>query len=488
MNEKISHIKPNELWKHFEKICSIPHPSRHESLLIKYIKEFCEQKGLKFFIDKTGNVIVKKPSTIGVANKCGVILQAHLDMVPQKNNDTIHDFIKDPIRPYIDGNLVKAKGTTLGADNGIGVASILAVLESSHIKHGPLEALFTIEEETAMTGAFHLEHGVLNGDILLNLDSEDEGELYVGCAGGINANIILKSKNEIFPTNLSAYKLAISGLKGGHSGIDIHLGRGNANKLMIRFLKYAQKKFGVRLVSIEGGNLRNAIPREAFATIAIPKNKEYDFIISVKKYKEIFKNELIQTEPHLDFFTEKIILPEKIIDLETQKKLINALYACPNGVMRMSDTIPDLVETSLNLAIVKSELNEIKVNCLLRSSVDTAKHDLASMVSSVFELADCEINFDGEYPGWKPNIQSKILNLMQNRYKQIYGQMPVVKAVHAGLECGILGATYTNLDMISFGPTIRHPHSPDESVDIMSVQKFWNYLIDILEHIPVFYQ
>ena len=484
MTTKINQLEPQAVWTNFEKICSFPHPSKHEEKLRTFIKESCEKIGLKTLIDKGGNLIVVKKASAGMENRKGVILQAHLDMVPQKNNNTHHDFEKDSIKPFVDGEWVKAKGTTLGADNGIGAAIILSILQSDEIKYCPLEALFTIDEETGMTGAFNLGTGILNGDILLNLDSEDDDELCVGCAGGLNANITFHFKKESFPTNASAYKLSLFGLKGGHSGVDIHLGRGNSNKLMVRFLKFAVKKFGIRLSMFEGGNMRNAIPRETFVTLAVPKTKEYDFIISLKKHLEVFKNEFSEVEPDLNFISEKISLPEFVLDETSNLNLINTLYACPNGVMRMSDSINGLVETSLNLAIVKTEKNSIYIKCLLRSSVDSSKVDLANMVSSVFELTSCDISFDGDYPGWKPNMNSQILSIAKNIYEKRNRNQPHIRAIHAGLECGIIGSVYPNLDMISIGPTIKHPHSPDEKVSIKSVKLFYEFLQETLKNIP----
>lgn len=481
---KLSNLEPKAVWENFEKICNIPHPSKKEQQIIAFMKKFGEDLGLKTIVDEVGNVIIKKPATPGYENRKGIILQGHLDMVPQKNSDKAHDFEKDPIDPIIIGDKVKANGTTLGADNGIGVAAIMTVLQSKNLQHGPIEALFTIDEETGMTGAFGLKPGVLNGDILLNLDSEDEGEIYVGCAGGIDANITFTYKEEDAPNNSTAYKLALTGLKGGHSGMEINIGRGNANKLMNRFLKYANKKFHIRIAHIDGGSLRNAIPRESFVTLTVPQELEKDFINAIKEFEGIYKNEYANTEPDLKFTAEKTNKPAKVIDLLTQTNLIHGVYACPNGVIRMSDAIPGLVETSNNIASIKMANGTIMISALLRSSVDSAKKDLSETIESAFVTCGAKVEFVGGYPGWKPNMNSAILKEAREVYNKKFGKIPEIKAIHAGLECGLLAGVYPNLDMISFGPTIRYPHSPDEEVHIASVQKFWDFLTEILKNAP----
>ncbi len=449
------------------------------------MKSFGENLGLETIVDETGNVIIKKPATPGKENVKGVILQGHLDMVPQKNSDKVHNFETDPIEAVLDGDWLKANGTTLGADNGMGVAAAMAILESTDIAHGPIEALFTIDEETGMTGAFELKAGMLQGDILLNLDSEDEGELYVGCAGGTNANMKFSYSEEAVPEGWQAWQLVIKGLKGGHSGLDINLGRGNANKLMIRYLKHAIAKHKLKLASFEGGSLRNAIPREAFATIVAEAGKAEKLQECVAEYFEIFRKELSVTEPFLEFKILPAEMPASVIDDSTTTRLIHAVYGCPNGVIRLSDSLAGLVETSTNLAIVKSNKGTIAVHCLLRSSVDSAKEDLEEMISGIFELAGATVVLDGKYPGWKPNPDSTILNVMSDTYNKHFGKVPEVKAIHAGLECGILGGNYPHWDMISFGPTMRFPHSPDERVNIPSVDKFYTFLTETLKNIPV---
>jgi dipeptidase D len=406
-------------------------------------------------------------------------------MVPQKNSDTDHDFENDPIDAYIDGDWVKARGTTLGADNGIGVAAALAVLQEKTLKHGPIEVLLTVDEETGMTGAFELEHGVLDGKILLNLDSEDEGELYIGCAGGMDTSGKLRYLDEPVSTDSTALKLGITGLKGGHSGLDIHLGRGNANILLCRFMLDVADRFDMRLASMEGGSLRNAIPREAFAIVTIPAEKMDDLMVAVKDHEEIYKAELGSVEPNILFRAAETDRPSTIIDKASQDKLVRLVCGMPNGVIRMDPDVPGVTETSTNLAILKTGDGEIEVACLLRSSVDTAKFSLGSSLQSVLELAGAEVTHSGSYPGWKPNMDSPILTTMQAVYEKDFGKIPEVKVIHAGLECGIIGDAYPGLDMISFGPTIRFPHSPDEKVHIESVQKFWDFLVKTLEEIPV---
>lgn len=481
---EIKNLEPKALWNYFDMICSIPHPSKKEEKIVEAVIEFAKTNNLEYVKDEVGNIIIRKPATKGYENRKGIILQAHLDMVPQKNSDTVHDFEKDPILPYIDGEWVRAKGTTLGADNGIGVAAALAVLADKDMVHGPVEALLTIDEETGMTGAFGLKPGYLKGDILMNLDSETEGELYVGCAGGIDATINFDFKKESVPVEMSGFALNITGLKGGHSGMDIILGRGNANKILFRIFK-ALEKLGMRISSINGGSLRNAIPREAFSTITIPTSE-------VAKAKEILenitkevKNELSLVEPSLVIEMNPTSLPSDVMDKDTQGRLIRSVYACPNGVMRMSDSMEGLTETSTNMAIVKTDDSKVKISCLLRSSVDSAKMDLAEMMASVFELAGADCKFSGGYPGWKPNMESPILKTMQETYNNMFGRVPKIMAIHAGLECGLLGGVYPNWDMISFGPTIMNPHSPDERVNAPSVKLFWDYLVETLKNAPI---
>jgi len=485
MSQELLKLEPDALWGNFYSLTQIPRPSKHEEQIREFVKNFGEKLGLKTVVDEVGNVIIKKPATKGMENRKGVVLQGHLDMVPQKNSNTNHDFKKDPIQAYVDGEWVKAKGTTLGADNGIGVAAALAILESKDIAHGPIEALFTSDEETGMTGAFGLKAGMLDADILINMDSEDEGELYIGCAGGINTNAVFSYCEEAVYGGLAAFKISITGLKGGHSGVDIHLQRGNSNKIMFRFLYQVNNLYSMRLANILGGSLRNAIPREAFAVITIAKNQVDEFLAFAANYELIVKKELGSIEPDFKFEVTSTDLPDSLIDRCTSNRLIKAVNACPNGVMRMSTDFEGIVETSTNLAVIESKNGKITILNLLRSSVDSAKQSLAEMVESVFMLAGAKVEQLGAYPGWKPNAASPILQTMKDLYNKMYGKTPDVKVIHAGLECGLLGGVYPNWDMVSFGPTIRFPHSPDEKVNIETVKKFWDFLVETLKNIPV---
>jgi dipeptidase D len=480
----IKNLKPTAVWNYFHEITQIPHPSKKEQKMAEYVKAFGEKLGLETIVDKAGNVIIRKPATPGMENLKGIILQSHLDMVPQKNNDTVHDFEKDPLTTWIDGEWVKAKGTTLGADNGIGVAATMAVLAANDLKHGQIEGLFTIDEETGMTGANNLGGGILTGKIMINLDSEDEGELYVGCAGGVNVSASKEYKEVATPAGTVAYKVTVKGLKGGHSGMDINMGRANANKLLFRFLMQAESDFKVMVAEAAGGDLRNAIPREGSAVVVIEAGKASAFEAFVTRYDGMYKHEFSDTEPDLQFFAQKADLPAKVMDGADQYKIIRAVYVCPNGVMRMSVSMPGLVETSNNLAIVKCASGKFSAMNLTRSSVDSAKDATAWKIAAGFHLAGAEVKLEGSYPGWKPNMGSEILKTMQGVYQKMHGKIPEIKAVHAGLECGIILGVYPGLDMISFGPTIRHPHSPDEKVNIPTVQKFWDFLVETLKHAP----
>ncbi len=484
MSKEILNLEPKAVWKHFYELTQIPRPSKKEGKVIEFMKNFGEGLGLETLVDEVGNVIIRKPATPGMENRKGVILQGHLDMVPQKNSDIDHDFEKDSIDAYVDGEWVTAQGTTLGADNGIGVAAAMAVLESKDLQHGPVEALFTIDEETGMTGAFGLKPGILQGEILINMDSEDEGELYVGCAGGTNANLSYSYKEEPVPAGHVAYRVSLTGLKGGHSGLDIPLGRGNANKLMNRVLWMAAKAYDVRIADMKGGDLRNAIPREAFAVVTVPESKGEDFVRFVADMEKVLQDELSSADPGVTLSAERTETPATVMDAPSQETILNAVYASPHGVIRMSTDMEDLVETSNNVAVIKMGGGTFEELCLIRSSVDTARDDLKNVFSSIAALAGGEITFDGEYPGWKPNMQSPILKEMREIYNNKFGKIPEIKAIHAGLECGLLGGVYPGLDMISFGPTIRYPHSPDEKVHIGSVRKFWDFLVETLKHIP----
>jgi dipeptidase D len=485
MSNQILNLQPSMVWKHFYSLTQVPRPSKKEGRIIEFMRKFGESLNLETIVDEVGNVMIRKPATPGMENRKGIVLQSHLDMVPQKNSDKDHDFEKDPIETVVDGDWVRANGTTLGADNGMGVAAIMAVLESKNLQHGPVEALFTIDEETGMTGAFNLKPGILKGEILLNLDSEDEGELYIGCAGGIDGNFAFDFKKEAVGSDNVALKLNVSGLKGGHSGLDIPLGRGNSAKIVVRLLWHGVEKHGLRLAHIEAGNMRNAIPREGHALFTLPKAEVEKFEKCLGELTNAIKAELSVTEPGLKISVAKTEMPDGVMDKDAQDRMLRAVYGCPNGVIRMSDSMIGLVETSTNLSIVKTEGNSVKVSCLLRSSVNSSKKDLVTMMGSIFELAGAKVEFTGEYPGWKPNPDSAILKAMQGVYNNRFGKIPEIKAIHAGLECGLLGSVYPGWDMISFGPTIRFPHSPDEKVNIASVDKFWIYLTETLKNAPV---
>lgn len=485
MSKEILNLEPKALWKNFYSLTQIPRPSKKEAQVIEFMKKFGEDLGLETIVDEIGNVIIKKPATEGMEDRKGIILQGHLDMVPQKNSDIDHDFEKDPIDAYVDGEWVTAKGTTLGADNGMGVAASMAVLEANDIAHGPIEALFTIDEETGMTGAENLKAGMLDGDILLNLDSEDEGELYIGCAGGVDTTALMNYTEEDVPEGMATFNIAVKGLKGGHSGLDINLGRGNANKIMNAFLVTASEKFGLRVAELKGGSLRNAIPRESFATVVVPTDKVDDFKRFTEEFTEIAKDEFKEADPGLEIVVEEAATPaRKLMDADSQAKLFNAISEAPNGVIAMSESVEGIVETSTNLAIVNVTDGKINVASLQRSLVDGDRDKIGEQMKKVFLDNGFNATNEGAYPGWKPNPGSTILKEMKEIYNNKFGKVPEVKVIHAGLECGLLGSVYTNWDMISFGPTIRFPHSPDEKVNIPTVQKFWDFLVETLKNAP----
>ena len=484
-HSEISQLQPQLVWQFFDKICSIPHPSKHEEALVAYIIDWATTQGLAVRRDSTGNVFIKKPATSGMENRKPVVLQAHIDMVPQKNEDTEHDFSKDPIRPYIDGEWVTATGTTLGSDNGIGMATCLAVLASQDVEHGPLEVLLTIDEEAGMTGAFGLQAGELEGKILLNTDSEQEGEVYVGCAGGVNGQFSLPITTAPQASHHASVKLSLKGLKGGHSGCDIHLGRGNANKLLARFLAQHLAKFDANLVSFNGGTLRNAIPREGAIVVSIAKEQKQALVDTFTQFIETIQQELIKVEPTLVGLCDDVENVSSVFTQETQTKAIALLNACPNGVIRMSDSIEGVVETSLNLGVVESKNGELTALCLIRSLVDSGKEAVESQLSSLAELSQANISFDGAYPGWEPDTGSEIMAIFRTLYNDIYGHTPNIMVIHAGLECGLFKKPYPEMDMISFGPTIKFPHSPDEKVNIETVGLFWQQMVALLKNIPV---
>lgn len=483
-HSEISKLSPVPVWQFFEKICSIPHPSKHEEALAQYIVNWATDQDLEVRRDPTGNVFIKKPASPGMENRTGVVLQAHIDMVPQKNEDTVHDFTSDPIQPYIDGEWVTAKGTTLGADNGMGMATCLAVLASDEIKHGPLEVLLTIDEEAGMTGAFGLQEGWLEGEILLNTDSEQEGEVYMGCAGGIDASLVFNLHREPLPANYVVRQLTLKGLKGGHSGAEIHTGRRNANKILARFLAGHAQGLDLRLIDFRGGSLRNAIPREGFLTVAVPADNEDKLAQLYSHYTDLLREELSKVETGIVTFNEASDNKAGVFTMPEQQRFIAALNACPNGVMRMSDEIEGVVETSLNVGVVTTEENKVTILCLIRSLIDSGRSQVESVLKSVAELSGAEIHFAGGYPGWKPDADSPIMQIFRDMYEGIYGHKPNIMVIHAGLECGLFKKPYPHMDMVSFGPTIKFPHSPDEKVKIDTVGQFWQQMIALLAHIP----
>ncbi len=483
-HSEISNLSPTPVWQFFDKICSIPHPSKHEEKLAQAIIGWVTELGLEVRRDDTGNVFIKKPATPGMEHKKGVVLQAHIDMVPQKNEDTDHDFTTDPIQPYIDGEWVTAKGTTLGADNGMGMATCLAVLASTDIKHGPLEVLLTIDEEAGMTGAFGLEAGWLEGEILLNTDSEQEGEVYMGCAGGVDASLTFDITREGIPSSYITRQLILKGLKGGHSGVDIHTGRGNANKLLARFLAGHAQELDLRLVDFRGGSLRNAIPREAFVTVAVPAENEAKLSELYTFYTDLLKAELGKVETNIVTFNEVKQTQSQMFTLAAQQRFIAALNACPNGVIRMSDEIEGVVETSLNVGVITTEESKVTVLCLIRSLIDSGRSQVEGTLASLAELAGASIHFSGAYPGWKPDADSEIMHIFRDMYEGIYNHKPNIMVIHAGLECGLFKKPYPDMDMVSFGPTIKFPHSPDEKVKIDTVALFWEQMVALLENIP----
>ena len=491
----IQNLDPQIVWKNFYDLTQIPRPSKHEELAVEYMYNWGKAHGLETIKDEIGNIVIRKPATPGFENRKGVILQGHIDMVPQKNNDTVHDFEKDPIQTWIDGEWVKAKGTTLGADNGLGVAMGMAVLESDNLQHGPIELLVTVDEETGMTGANALKPGLLQGDILINLDSETEGELYVGCAGGLDATASATYVPAEYDKNWLCYSLAVKGFKGGHSGMDIILYRGNANKVAARVLYALMTKAGVKLLDFEGGTLRNAIPREAFATVYVPADKLAEAEKVFAEVSAAIKAEYAGTDPDSEFIFKPYECAEgecccggdecKYVPEADAIRFVRAIIACPDGVERMSSEMAGLVETSNNLAMVKIEGGQFSVKTLMRSSVDTAKEALAQKFESIFALAGIETSFAGGYSGWAPNPDSAILATMKKVYNDLYGKEPAVMAIHAGLECGILSGAYPHWDMVSCGPTLMSPHSPDERANIPSVAKCWEFLQAVLANIPV---
>ncbi|PIF02557.1 MAG: cytosol nonspecific dipeptidase [Paludibacter sp.] len=476
----MQNLEPKIVWNHFYDITRIPRPSKREDKIRAFIQEFGQNLGFETKVDEAGNVLIIKPATKGFENKKTIVLQAHMDMVCEKNKGIEHDFDNDPIETYIDGGWLKAKGTTLGADNGIGMALMMAVLTSTDAKHPKLECLFTTDEETGLTGAFALDDKLLRGDILINLDSEDDGEIFVGCAGGIDTTIIYQYKPEKTPKGYFNFSINVSGLLGGHSGDDINKGRANANKLLNRFLWTLRREMDLRLVSIEGGNLHNAIPREANAIASVPFNEKENVRIIFNRVVAEIEEEIGEVETQARFALKSEGEFDEVFTSEDTEKLLNALYACPNGVIAMSEELEGLVETSTNLASIKMKDYSVHIVTSQRSSVETAKYIIAQQIESIFELAGAIVTHGDGYPGWNPNLNSHILEVASKSYEKLFAVKPAVKAIHAGLECGLFLKKYPHLDMISIGPTMRGVHSPDERLEISTVGKAWEWLVDIL--------
>jgi len=484
INLELIKLEPRSMWKHFSDLNAVPRASKKEERVTAFMRAFGEGLGLETLVDDTGNVIIRKPASPGMEDRATIVLQGHLDMVHQKNADTDFDFDSQGIRMYIDDDWVKARGTTLGADNGIGVASIMAILASDEMVHPAVEGLFTVDEETGMSGAMGLEGGLLAGDILLNLDTEDDNEITIGCAGGVDVTVSGTYPEESPGAEDTSFRLSVTGLTGGHSGMDIHRGRGNANKLINRLLFLAAEEIGLRIGSLDAGGLRNAIPREAFATITVSGDRTEALRELVSGEAGVLKSEYATTDPGLEVLLEPADLPETLFSEEFQGRLLRAVWACPNGIFRMSPDVEDLVQTSNNLASVKAAAGEYKVMCLTRGSVDSEKMDLARAIRCAFELMGANVEFNGAYPGWVPRPDAPIVKLMSALYEEMFGEKAPVLACHAGLECGILGRNYPDMQMISFGPNIRGAHSPDEKVQISSVQKYWGLLMETLKRIP----
>jgi dipeptidase D len=484
MNREIQHLEPRAMWQHFTALNAVPRPSKKEQRVIAFMQDFGERLGLETLVDETGNVIIRKPASPGMEDRVTIVMQGHLDMVHQKNADTDFDFETQGIDMFVDGDWVKARGTTLGADNGIGVASIMAILAADDIAHPAIEALFTVDEETGMTGAMGLKGGLLSGEILLNLDTEDDNEITIGCAGGVDVTALGNYDQQKPGDGDVALQLIVKGLTGGHSGMDIHRGRGNANKLINRLLFRATEQFGIHIGSIDAGGLRNAIPREAGACITVRESHMPDLRKFIAGQAMTLKSEYATTDPDLEIVLEPAEMPDSVLNSEFQGKLLRAVWACPNGIFRMSPDVEDLVQTSNNLAQVLVSEGKYQLMCLTRGSVDSEKMDLARAICCTFELIGAEVEPSGAYPGWAPQPNSPIVKLMGELYEEMFGEKAPVLACHAGLECGILGANYPDMQMISFGPNIRGAHSPDEKVQISSVQKYWSYLLETLKRIP----
>ena len=481
--EKVN-LEPASVFHYFAEVCKVPRPSKKEGKIRAYLVNFAKEQGLEHKVDEAGNVLIKKAATPGRENLKKVILQSHMDMVCEKNSTTQHDFDNDPIETYVDGEWMRAKGTTLGADNGIGCATELAILASDTVEHGPLECLFTVDEETGLTGAFALKEGFMDGDILINLDSEDEGELFIGCAGGANTSAQYKYEEVPAPQDYFFFRVTVKGLTGGHSGDDINKNRGNANKLLNRFLCQCMEKYDLYLCQIDGGNLHNAIPREAHAICAIPAEYKEPVRVDCNVFASELQNEYSVTEPNLAVTLCSEEAQPVAIEQEAAKRFLKSIYAVHNGVYAMSQDIPGLVETSSNLASIKQGKGEINIVTSQRSSILSSRKDMSAMVCAAFELGGATTQVGDGYPGWKPNPESPILKVAVESYKRLFGVDPKVKAIHAGLECGLFLEKYPNLDMFSTGPTLRGVHSPDERMLISTVDKFWRHLLDVLVNVP----
>ena len=478
---KLDGLAPGSVWQFFESICQIPRPSKHEEKIIAFLIDFAKAHKLVVKNDAAGNVLITKPASHGLENRRTLVLQSHLDMVCEKNSGTVHNFDTDPIKPFIDGEWVTAEGTTLGADCGIGIAAQLAILKAKDLEHGPIECLFTVDEETGLTGANALEKGFFSGKGLINLDSEDEGELFIGCAGGIDTVASLHYEEVATPDGLFPVKIAISGLQGGHSGDDINKNRGNAIKVLNRFLWQLMQKYEIYIADFNGGNLRNAIAREAFAVIMVPVSLKERLTVEFNIFRSDIEEEMILNEPNIHLLLESTDQPPSVFDKLSTSRLINALYACPHGVLTMSTRMPGLVETSTNLASVKVKPgNVIEITTSQRSDLESGKLDAAYMVESVFRLIDAEVQHGEGYPGWAPDPSSELLKLTREAYIKLFSVEPVVRSIHAGLECGLFLEKFPGLDMISFGPTLRGVHSPDEKINIATVDKFWRLLSEVV--------
>jgi dipeptidase D len=486
----LAQLEPTAVWSHFQTLCQIPRPSKHEQALRDYLLGWAELLDLATEVDAAGNLIIRKPATLGMENRQGVVLQGHLDMVCQANTGTVHDFFKDPIRPVMKDGWLVAENTTLGADNGLGVAFALAVLESNTLAHGPIEVLLTVDEEAGMGGALGLASGRLQGDLLINIDTEEWGELYLGCAGGADVDIRRVYQSEAVPTNWPIFKVTLDGLMGGHSGADIHLGRGNANKLLIRLLTRLAASHQVRLIEIDGGTARNALPREAYAMIAVPVEHAATLALAVSDYASLLRQEFALVDEGVKLRTEAFSQEAAgsqplMMTLADQAAILNALNATPHGVKRMSAQISGVVETSNNLGIISLKNGTLFANCMVRSLIDSGVTALADEIISLYALIGAEAQAAGQYPGWAPNANSPLLALFKDVYQKTFDEPAQTQVIHAGLECGLIGSKYPNMDMISFGPTIRGAHAPGERVEVATVALAWQFLQAVLQAVPV---